>query len=68
MFNTLIAPYAKAFIPVIVGLILLLLSYVGIAETMTVGEAVELLVITSLASLGVYAVPNAPMPEHNIYK
>lgn len=46
--------YNKAYVPVIVGVVLLVLSQVGVTEDMTVEELVGFIV----ASAAVYLVPN----------
>jgi hypothetical protein len=52
--RTLVAPYAKAVVPVAVGGVLWVLSQVGVTATMTIEEAATLLVTAAL----VWLVPN----------
>lgn len=50
--------YAKAIAPVVVGGIILVLSYVGIAPDMTVEQALTVLVQSGLASVAVFFTRN----------
>lgn len=54
-----LAPYSKAVVPVAVAAVLALLAGLGLTPDMTLKEAVTTIVGLVLASVGVYAVPNA---------
>ena len=63
MFQTITAElmqYAKALVPLAVGFLLSLLSYVGILASMTVEEALYVLLYSVLTALGVYQMKNVP--------
>jgi hypothetical protein len=52
--NQMSSPYAKAYVPVIVGVIMLILNQFGITETSTALD----LVTAFVTAIGVWAVPN----------
>jgi hypothetical protein len=62
MYETYVAPYAKAYVPTLVGLgvvvLLELLEPAGVLPEMTVREALGILLLSLLNSAGVYKVRN----------